>query len=101
MTKAAEKWKQLQREQRLAVEMGVAERGKWRSTKMGGPVHYWRAKDPSQFHARRFHEGESTLFQAECGIIREACDLGKLRDPGELKRTCKKCRTALIEFHIQ
>jgi hypothetical protein len=102
MTKAEENWRQLQNEQRLAVEMGVAERGEWHSTKHGGPVHYWRRIDRGQFSGLRVQAGiEFVQFQAECGLVREFGSLGKRRDPSGLKRTCKACRTALIEFHIQ
>jgi len=90
LTKAEENWKQLQNEQRLAVEMGVAERGQWRSMKRGGPVHYW--------HLLASH---GVMYQSECGVYADVNAVGKLRDPSTLKRTCKKCRTALIEYHIQ
>lgn len=89
MTKAAENFERLHREQRLAVELGVAERGEWHSTKRGGPVHYWR----------RMGHGVG-MWQAECGTYINDEHLGKLRDPVTVRRPCKKCRERLIEFYV-
>jgi hypothetical protein len=41
------------------------------------------------------------MYQSECGMYSDVNAVGKLRDPSTLKRTCKKCRKALIEYHIQ